>query len=62
MATFRFMFESHTLEKKKKTVKVTFPENYQAADLAGAAVEFKCLVHEVKTKKVPKHQRAPLRK
>ena len=39
---------------KKKTVKVTFPENYQAADLAGAAVEFKCLVHEVKTKNVPK--------
>ena len=31
-------------------VNVTFPENYQAKELAGKAVVFKCKIHEVKTK------------
>lgn len=34
-------------------VKVTFPEDYQAADLAGKDALFVTTVHEVKTKEVP---------
>lgn len=34
-------------------VKVTFPEDYQAADLAGKDAVFATTVHEVKTKEVP---------
>ncbi|CAM3060984.1 trigger factor [Lactococcus hircilactis] len=34
-------------------VKVTFPEDYQAADLAGKAAVFATKVNEVKTKEVP---------
>lgn len=34
-------------------VNVTFPEDYQAADLAGKAALFVTTVHEVKTKEVP---------
>lgn len=34
-------------------VNVTFPEDYQAADLAGKAAKFVTTVHEVKTKEVP---------
>ncbi|WP_374284420.1 trigger factor [Lactococcus sp.] len=34
-------------------VKVTFPEDYQAADLAGKDAIFVTTVHEVKTKEVP---------
>ncbi len=34
-------------------VKVTFPEDYQAADLAGKAAVFATTVHEVKAKEVP---------
>lgn len=34
-------------------VKVTFPEDYQAADLAGKDAIFATTVHEVKTKEVP---------
>ena len=34
-------------------VNVSFPEDYQAKDLAGKPALFKCLVHEVKTKVVP---------
>ncbi|MBM7635920.1 trigger factor [Streptococcus saliviloxodontae] len=34
-------------------VNVTFPENYQAEDLAGKAAKFVTTVHEVKTKEVP---------
>ena len=45
------------LEGKKAgenvSVNVTFPEDYQAEDLAGKAVEFKVAIHEVKTKEVP---------
>ncbi|MGT2898086.1 trigger factor [Streptococcus macedonicus] len=34
-------------------VNVTFPENYQAEDLAGKDAKFVTIVHEVKTKEVP---------
>ncbi len=34
-------------------VKVTFPEDYQAADLAGKDAIFATTIHEVKTKEVP---------
>lgn len=36
-----------------KEVTVTFPEDYQAEDLAGKEAVFKVTVHEVKTKEVP---------
>lgn len=39
--------------EETKDIEVTFPENYQAADLAGAAVVFKVTVHEIKTKELP---------
>ncbi len=35
-------------------VEVTFPENYQAEDLAGKPAVFKCHIHEVKGKEIPK--------
>ncbi|HEP5009219.1 TPA: trigger factor [Streptococcus pyogenes] len=34
-------------------VNVTFPESYQAEDLAGKAAKFRTTIHEVKTKEVP---------
>jgi trigger factor len=34
-------------------VKVTFPEDYQASDLAGKEAVFKTTVHEVKAKEIP---------
>ncbi|MFF1033202.1 trigger factor [Streptococcus pyogenes] len=34
-------------------VNVTFPESYQAEDLAGKAAKFTTTIHEVKTKEVP---------
>ena len=34
-------------------VSVTFPEDYQAADLAGKEAVFKCRIHEIKVKEVP---------
>ena len=34
-------------------VNVTFPEDYQAADLAGKAAVFKCTVKEIKEKELP---------
>ncbi len=34
-------------------VKVTFPEEYHAADLAGKEAVFKCLVKEIKAKELP---------
>ena len=37
----------------KKDLNITFPEVYQAENLAGKAVVFKVLVHEVKTKNLP---------
>ena len=38
---------------EEKDVNVTFPENYQASELAGAAVVFKVRLHEVKETLVP---------
>lgn len=35
------------------TVKVTFPEDYQAKELAGKDAEFKTTIHEVKSKELP---------
>lgn len=40
-------------EGDEKTLDITFPEDYQAEDLAGQAVEFKVTVHEVKEKITP---------
>ena len=37
----------------KKTIKVTFPEQYQAENLAGKECEFDIVVHEVKEPSVP---------
>ncbi|MCQ2547937.1 MAG: trigger factor [Clostridia bacterium] len=37
----------------KKDVEVTFPEQYQAEELAGKDAVFHCLVHEVKEKQLP---------
>ena len=36
-----------------KDIPLTFPENYHAADLAGAEVVFKVKVNEIKTKQLP---------
>lgn len=38
---------------KEVEVKVTFPEEYQAAELAGKDVVFKCTVHAIKAKELP---------
>ena len=38
---------------KETEVKVTFPEEYQAKELAGKEAVFKCTVHEIKAKKLP---------
>ncbi len=35
------------------TINVTFPEDYQMADLAGAATEFKIKLHELRTTELP---------
>ncbi len=35
------------------TINVTFPEDYQVDDLAGAPVEFKIKLHEIKTRVLP---------
>lgn len=37
----------------EKDINLTFPEEYHAPDLAGAAVTFKVKVHEVKTRQLP---------
>ena len=34
-------------------VNVTFPEDYQAEELAGKAAVFKCVIHEIKEKQIP---------
>lgn len=36
---------------EERTIKVTFPENYQSADLAGKATEFKIKLHEIQEQK-----------
>lgn len=38
---------------KETEINVTFPEEYQAKDLAGKAAVFKCTVHEIKAKEIP---------
>ena len=38
---------------KEAEVKVTFPEEYQAKELAGKEAVFKCTVHEIKAKELP---------
>ena len=38
---------------KEVEVKVTFPEEYQAEELAGKEAVFKCTVHEIKAKELP---------
>ena len=38
---------------KETDVNVTFPEDYQAAELAGKAAVFKCTVKEIKEKELP---------
>ena len=37
----------------EKTLELTFPEDYQAKDLAGQAVEFACKVHKVEAPSLP---------
>jgi trigger factor len=39
--------------EEEKDINVTFPENYQAADLAGAEVVFKVKLHEIQEKGEP---------
>ena len=38
---------------KETEVKVTFPEDYQAEELAGKDAVFKCTVHQIKAKELP---------
>jgi trigger factor len=49
-------FEEQVIGMKydeEKDITVTFPENYQAADLAGAEVVFKVKLHEIQEKSEP---------
>ena len=49
-------FESQLIgvsAEEQKTIQVTFPEDYQAEDLAGKAVEFEISVREVKESHLP---------
>ncbi len=49
-------FEDQLVGKKagdNVDVNVTFPQNYQAKDLAGAKALFKVLIHDVKVKELP---------
>lgn len=49
-------FEDQIVGKKpgeEFDVNVTFPEDYQAKELAGKAAVFKCKLHEVKVKELP---------
>ena len=38
---------------EEKEINVTFPEEYQAKELAGQAAVFKCTVHSIKAKELP---------
>lgn len=38
---------------EEKEINVTFPEEYQAKELAGKAAVFKCIVHSIKAKELP---------
>ena len=54
--TFIPGFEEQLIDLKsgdKKDVKVTFPEDYHAADLKGKEAIFKVTIHEVKEVKIP---------
>lgn len=42
-----------TTPGEKRDVKVTFPEEYHAEDLAGKDAVFHCLVHEIKEEQLP---------
>ncbi len=49
-------FEEQVIGMKKdeqKDIMVTFPEQYQSADLAGKEVKFEITVHEIKEKQLP---------
>lgn len=49
-------FEDQLIDAKKDEeveVKVTFPEEYHAEELAGKEAVFKCVVHEVKEEELP---------
>jgi len=51
--TFIPGFEEQLLDKvpgEKVTVKVMFPTNYHAENLAGKAAEFRCTIHEIRVK------------
>ena len=53
--TFIPGFEEQLLDKvvgEEVTVKVTFPEEYHSADLAGKAAEFRCKIHQIRVKTV----------
>ena len=53
--TFIPGFEEQLLDKvpgEKVTVKVMFPANYHAENLAGMAAEFHCVIHEIRVKSV----------
>ena len=39
--------------EEEKEINVTFPEEYQAKELAGKAAVFKCTVHSIKAKELP---------
>ena len=46
-------FEEQLLDKvcgEEVTVKVTFPKEYHAAELAGKDAEFKCVIHQIRVK------------
>ncbi len=49
-------FEEQLIDTKvgeEKDVKVTFPEEYHAPDLAGKEAVFQCKVHEIKEEQIP---------
>ena len=51
--TFIPGFEEQLIDKvveEKVTVKVTFPTEYHAADLAGKEAEFRCVIHEIRVR------------
>ncbi len=51
--TFIPGFEEQLLDKvpgENVTVHVTFPQQYHSADLAGKEAEFRCVIHEIRTK------------
>ena len=49
---FEEQIEGHSTDEEF-TINVTFPEDYQAEDLKGAAVEFKIKINEIQTRILP---------